>query len=242
MPSAWDWFTGAGKARQQANETAAQNKSSIQGGRSAELGYYGGARDAASSYLSPYASSGSSANALYAGALGAGGAQGKASAMGAYGQGMSPYLAGDMDAATQAVSRRSAAMGQLNSGMNALAQQRVTREMGTQDFNNWIAQLNQLSGRGQAAASGMAGNEWQYAQGAGGAERAATQGMVGNQTQLGNALAAANISPMQFMMQNAELAIKAMTGGGRTGGGSAGGTGGANYFSPQQMQSMNGYF
>jgi hypothetical protein len=33
-----------------------------------------------------------------------------------------------------------------------------------------------------------------------------------------------------------------MTGGGGKGGGSAGGTGGANYFSPQQMQSMNGYF
>jgi len=244
MPSAWDWFTGAGKAKKQARETAAQNERSIQGGRSSELGYYGGARDAARDYMQPYEATGRGANALYSNALGLGGEEGRGAAMGAYGQGMSPYLEGDMDAATKAIARRSAAQGQFGSGLNALAQQRATREMGSQDYNNWLARLQGMSGQGQAAAGAMVGNEWQYGSAAGNAERAATQGMVGNQTQLGNALSAANISPMQFMMQNAEMAIRAMSGGkGGGGGGSAApSAGGSNYFSPQQMNSMNGYF
>jgi hypothetical protein len=193
---------------------------------------------AAQGYLQPYEQAGQGANTLYSNALGVGGAAGQSQAMGAYGQGFSPYLSGDMDAATKAIARRAAAQGQSGSGMNALAQQRATREMGTADFNNWLGNLNNLGTRGQAAAGAMAGNEWQYGQAAGGAERAATQGMVGNQTQLGNALASANISPMQALLQGGQRALGAYNAF-KPGQGSGASQGGANYYTPQQMQSMN---
>jgi len=225
MSSFWGWFTGADKAKKQAMETAQQNRGFIDQGREREIGYYGGARDATRGYLQPYATQGQAGQTAYTNALGINGAAGRQSALGMYGQGFSPYLADDVNRAQMLGDRRAAATGQFGSGMNALARARVGAEMGTQDWNNWIGNLQSVGQQGYGAANALAGNEWQYATGAGGAERNATQGLVGNNTQLGNALAAANVSPMQYFLKNAEMAISAM--GGRPGGG---GGGGSNFF------------
>lgn len=131
-----------------------------------------------------------------------------------------------MNSATRAVTRRMNASGNYNSGLNFLAQNRATAELGSQDFYNYNDRLQGEGQLGYGAASGLAGNEWNYANAAGNAQAGATQGLVGNNTQLGNALSAANISPMNFLMQNAQMAINAMTGGKAN----AGKAGGANYY------------
>lgn len=217
MPSAWNWFTGAGKAQKQAIETANTNKGYINSGLDKQLGYYGGARDAASGYMQPYAQQGMAGQTAYTNALGINGAAGRQSALSMYGGGSSPWLDESIGLAQRAGDRRAAATGQFNSGINALARNRVATEMGTQDYNNWLSQLQGVGQQGYNAAGAMAGNEWNYANAAGNAQAGATQGLVGNNTQLGNSLAASQISPMNYVMQNAQMAISAM--GGRPGGG-----------------------
>lgn len=239
MPSAWGWFTGSDRAQRQAMDTANRNTGFINSGRDREQGFYGGARDAARDYIQPYEQQGRAGQTAYTNALGLNGAEGRQNALAMYGQGMSPYLSDDINRRQVLGDRRAAATGQLNSGMNALARARVGAEMGTQDYNNWMSQLQGVGQQGFGAANALAANEMQYAQSMGGAERAATQGLVGNNTQLGNALSASQISPMRYIMDNAAMAIQAFSGRpGQTGGRPATG----NNFTPQQMQQMNGYF
>lgn len=225
MASAWNWFTGADKAKKQANETAAANTGYINSGLDKQLGYYGGAKDAATGYMQPYAEQGQKASSAYGNLLGLNGPEAQGQARQGY-QGWNPYLEQGMNSATRAVTRRMNASGNYNSGLNLLAQNRATAELGSQDFYNYNDRLQGEGQLGYGAASGLAGNEWNYANAAGNAQAGATQGLVGNNTQLGNALSAANISPMNFLMQNAQMAINAMTGGKAN----AGKAGGANYY------------
>ena len=211
MPSGWGWFTGADKAKKEAMATAGQNKSYIGEGLQNQLGYYSGAKDEAQGYLSPYAQQGGQANTAYGNLLGLNGSGAQGQARQAY-EGYNPYLQGDMDASARSIARRGVASGSYNSGLNALAQNRAGMEIGSRDFG---AYNDRLAGQGQmgyGAATGLAGNAWNYAQNAGQAQQGATQGYVGNNTNLGNALSAANISPLNYMMQNAKMAISAMTG------------------------------
>lgn len=222
MPSAWNWFTGKAANNKQAMATAQQNAGYIGAGKDREQGFYTGARDASRGYLEPYAQQGQAGQTAYTNALGINGATGRQEALGMYGQGFNPWLGDQVNRAQMLGDRRAAATGQFGSGANALARARVGAEMGGQDWQNWIGHLQGVGQQGMGAASALSGNEWQYAQGMGGAERAATQGLVGNNTQLGNALAANNISPLNFMMQNAQMALSALSG--------KPGSGSKNYF------------
>ncbi len=210
MALSWGWFTGADKRNKQAMATAAENKSYITGGRDREQGFLTGGRDAAKGYLQPYEQQGRSGQTAYTNALGINGAEGRQSALGMYGQGFNPWLGDQVNRAQMLGDRRAAATGQFNSGMNALARARVGAEMGGQDWNNWIANLQGLGNQGFGAANTMAGNEMQYGVNMGNAERAATQGYVNNATQVGNALSSNYVSPMNYSLQLAQIAASAM--------------------------------
>lgn len=243
--SLWGWFTGADKAKKQANETYGLNKKAIGTGLQNELGYYGQARDQAAGYLQPWMQQGQQGQTAYLNLLGLNGAGAQTQAQGAY-SGWNPYLNHSMDAATQAVARQMASRGNLNSGLAAYAQDRAARDLGMQDFGAYAAHLQGLGQQGLGVANALAGNAMGYGQLAGNAQRAATQGMLGNNTQTGNALSAANVSPMSFFLQNANMALSALTGkpptmGGTTRPGTTAG-GGGNYFTPSQMNSLGGYF
>lgn len=211
MPSAWGWFTGADKAKKEAMATAGQNKTYIGEGLKNQLGYYSDAKNEAQGQLNPYAQQGGQANTAYGSLLGLNGSGAQAGARQAY-QGFNPYLQGDMDASARSIARRGVASGSYNSGLNALAQHRAGMEIGSRDFGAYNDRLAGQAQMGYGAATGLAGNAWNYAQNAGNAQQGATQGYVGNNTQLGNALSAANISPLSYMMQNAKMAISALTG------------------------------
>lgn len=211
MASAWGWFTGEAAAKKQANETAAANTGFINQGLEKQINYLGGAREASRGYYQPYAQSGQQGQQAYTNLLGLNGHGAQQAAMGGY-QGWNPYLSDQMSMADKAIARNSAASGQYGSGLNALARQRSAMGMGSQDFYAYNQHLQGLGQQGMQAANAMSGNEWNYANGASGAQAGATQGLVGNNTQLGNALSAARISPLNYMMQNANMAISAMTG------------------------------
>jgi len=211
MPSAWGWFTGADKAKKEAMATAGQNKTYIGEGLKNQLGYYSDAKNEAQGQLNPYAQQGGQANTAYGSLLGLNGSGAQAGARQAY-QGFNPYLQGDMDASARSIARRGVASGSYNSGLNALAQNRAGMEIGSRDFGAYNDRLAGQAQMGYGAATGLAGNAWNYAQNAGQAQQGATQGLVGNNTQLGNALSAANISPMSGATQAARLAISAYTG------------------------------
>lgn len=210
--SAWGWFTGGDAAKKQANETAAANKGYISGGLEKQLGYMGEARDSGRSHLQPYATAGQQGQTAYSNILGLNGAAAQGQARQGY-EGWNPYLGDQISAADKAISRQSAAQGQYGSGLNALARQRSAMGMGSQDFYNYNNHLQGLGQQGFQAAGAMAGNDWNYANGASAAQQGATQGYVNNNTQQGNALAAANISPLNFMMQNAKIAASLLSGG-----------------------------
>jgi hypothetical protein len=211
MPSAWGWFTGADKAKKEAMATAGQNKTYIGEGLKNQLGYYSDAKNEAQGQLNPYAQQGGRANTAYGSLLGLNGSGAQADARQAY-QGFNPYLQGDMDASARSIARRGVASGSYNSGLNALAQNRAGMEIGSRDFGAYNDRLAGQAQMGYGAATGLAGNAWNYAQNAGNAQQGATQGYVGNNTNLGNALSAANISPMSGATQAARLAISAYTG------------------------------
>ena len=245
MPSAWDWFTGAGRARREATETAATNRGYINEGLGNQLGHYGEARTAAAGHLQPYAQQGQQANTAYGNLLGLNGGAAQGQAQQGW-RGWNPNLQNDMNLATSAVARRMNAGGSYNSGLNALAQQRATQELGSRDFYNYNDRLQGQAQQGYGAASGLAGNEWNYANAAGNAQAGATQGLVGNNTNLGNALSAANISPMGAGLQTAHMIISALRGGGG-GGGYGGGNNNYSAGGSNQLQSSNynngwGYF
>lgn len=212
MPSAWGWFTGADKAKKEAMATAGQNKGYIGEGLQNQLGYYSGAKNEAQGYLSPYAQQGGQANTQYGNLLGLNGAGAQEQAQQGW-QGWNKNLGNDITLADRMIDRRNNAAGNGNSGLNALARQRSAMELSSRDFYNYNDRLQGQGAQGFGAAGAMAGNSWNYAQNAGNAQQGATQGYVGNNTNLGNALSASNISPMNFMMQNAQMAISALGGG-----------------------------
>ena len=140
--SLWGAFTGS-DARRYAQDAYNRNSQQMQTGYDNSRGYQQQGYLSAVNRLSPYEAQGRQGQQAYTNLLGMGGADAQRGARAAY-EGFNPYLANDMSMADKAISRRSASMGMLDSGMNALARNRAAMEMGTRDFNSYADRLQGL--------------------------------------------------------------------------------------------------
>jgi len=98
---------------------------------------------------------GSSANQMYANALGLNGAVGNAAATSAFQT--SPGYQFQVDQATEAAKRNAASMGMLGSGNTMIGIADRTQNIANQEYNNWLGNLNTASQSGQNAAGSQAG-------------------------------------------------------------------------------------
>lgn len=245
--SLWGAFTG-GDARRYARDAMENNRNQLNEGYRNNLGYQREGYQSAVNRLSPYEVQGRRGQEAYTNLLGLNGAGAQGQARGAY-EGWNPYLQGGMDQATQAVARRSAASGQANSGLNALAQDRVARQMGTQDFYNYSDRLQGLGQQGYGAANAMAGLDTNNAQQMIAIENALRGGNVQNMTQYANAQSQANQGMMNNVFGLGGLALQGFMPG--VGGQSAFGNmyrgmsgmfgGGANSYTGQVPVGQSGY-
>lgn len=245
--SLWDAFTGGG-ARRYATNAMTENRNQLNEGYRNNLGYQREGYQSAINRLSPYEAYGRQGQQAYTNLLGLNGAGPQGQARGAY-EGWNTYLQGGMDQATQAVARRAAASGQMNSGMNALAQDRVTRQMGTQDFYNYADRLQGLGQQGYGAANALAGLDTNNAANLIGIENATRSGNIQNMTNYFNAHSQANQGMLNNMMGLGGLALQFALPG--VGGASAFGNiangmsrmfgGGANSYTGQVPVGQSGY-
>lgn len=242
--SLWGAFTG-GDARRYATNAMTENRNQLNEGYRNNLGYQREGYQSAVNRLSPYEGYGRQGQQAYTNLLGLNGAGPQGQARGAY-EGWNPYLQGGMDQATQAVARRAAASGQMNSGVNALAQDRVARQMGTQDFYNYSDRLQGLGQQGYGAANALAGLDTNNAANMIGIENATRSGNIQNMTNYFNAQSQANQGMLNNVMGLGGLAMQGFMPG--VGGQSAFGNmyrgmfgGGANSYTGQVPVGQSGY-
>ena len=192
----WGAFSGS-DGKKQAGATLAYKREQGQAGYDANKGYAQGGYASATGRYDPYAAAGRQGQEAYTNLLGLNGADARRNALAMY-QGSNPYLAGDMDAATQAVARRAAAQGQGGyNGLASLAQDRATREMGSQDYNNYLARLQGLGQQGVGVAGAQAGLDMQNAGNLIGIENAYRNGNMNAQSEYANMYNQANTAGMQ---------------------------------------------
>lgn len=212
--SFWSAFTG-GSAKKQAAATLAYNRGQQQAGRDNTMGFARDAYTSATGRLQPFEQGGQRAQTALTGIMGLDGQPARRTALAAY-TGNNPFLAGDMDEATRAIARRSAAQGDTG-GLNALAQQRVTREMGSADYNNYVNRLMNMAGQGQGAAGALAGIDQNYGSQRIGIEDRFRGGNIAAQNQYSQDYNAANQSGAQNFLSAAgtlaSLAMAPITGG-----------------------------
>lgn len=205
--SLWGAFTGS-DARRYAQDAYNRNSQQMQTGYDNSRGYQQQGYLSAVNRLSPYEAQGRQGQQAYTNLLGMGGADAQRGARAAY-EGFNPYLANDMSMADRAISRRSASMGMLDSGMNALARNRAAMEMGTRDFNSYADRLQGLGQQGLGISNALAGYDQGNAAQMIAIENALRSGNVQNSTQLGNALSAANQGGLNNMFGLAGLGLSA---------------------------------
>lgn len=205
--SLWGAFTGS-DARRYAQDAYNRNSREMQTGYDRSMGYQGQGYQSAVNRLSPYAQAGQQGQQAYTNLLGMGGAEAQRGARTAY-EGFNPYLGSDMSMADKAISRRSASMGMMDSGMNALARNRAAMEMGTRDFNSYADRLQGLGQQGFQASNLLAGYDQNNAAQQIAIENALRNGNVQNSTQFGNAQAQAGQGAFNNVLGLAGLGLNA---------------------------------
>ena len=213
-------FTGS-DARRYAQDTYERNSREMQQGYTNSLGYQDRGYQSATGRLQPYEQAGRQGQTAYTNLLGLNGAQAQQGAQTAY-NGWNPFLGNQISEADRAIQRRSAATGQLDSGMNALARQRSAMGLGSQDFYNYNSALQGLGQQGYGAANALAGLDTNDAASRIGIENALRNGNVQNSTQFGNAQAQANQGFLNNVLGVAGLGIQAFAPGPRGSGSAAG--------------------
>lgn len=201
----WDSFTGSA-GKKQAAATLAANNATAQSGYDANKNYLSQVYNAATSKLQPYAEQGQKASSAYGNLLGLNGAEAQGQARQGY-EGWNPYLEQGMNLATKAVARRMNAGGNYNSGLNALAQNRATAELGSQDFYNYNDRLQGQGQQGMGAAGVMAGLDTGYGQAQVANQNMLSGQMMGNQNQYSNDYNQANGALWNNLMGLAGLGI-----------------------------------
>lgn len=234
--SLWQAFTG-GSGRRRADDAYNYAQGQMTQGYEQNREFLRDSDQQARGYLQPYETQGRNAFAQYGNMLGLNGADAQRGAMSSYQQ-FNPYRQAATQRLMQAGDRRAAATGQFGSGLNALARARVADEGEMRDYQDYMNRLQGLGGTGLGVAGHLSGLASQYGQNQIGLLNNLIQGRVNANTQYNNALASADRSGLQNilglggMMMQGFNAFRQPTGMPQTG----------NNFTPQQMQSMNGYF
>ena len=205
--SLWGAFTGS-DARRYATDAYHRNSREMQTGYDRSMGYQGQGYKSAVNRLSPYAQAGQQGQQAYTNLLGLNGQQAQQGARQGY-EGWNPYLSNDISTADRAISRRNASMGQMDSGMNALARNRSAMDMGSRDFYNYNDRLQGLGQQGFQASNMLAGYDMGNAQSQIAIENALRNGNVQNSTQFGNAQAQAGQGALSNILGIAGLGLSA---------------------------------
>ncbi len=232
-----DTFMGR-TGKRVAGETLAYNRGQATEGYDNSRNALAGGYSSASARLDPYARQGQAANTAYGNFLGMGGADAQKSAIGNYQQ-FNPYLGAEQDRLLKATDRRSAAMGQLNSGMNALAGARVADETAFRNYSDYLNRMQGMGAQGQQAAGALASLDYGYGQGAAGLEGNYRNALMGAQNQYAQQYQQADAAGLQNLFGLGGMALNAFNTFRNPPQNRAGGS---NAFTPSQMASMNGYF
>ena len=206
--SLWGAFTGS-DARRYAENARNQNRNQLNQGYDNNRGYQQQGYQSAVNRLSPYEMMGRQGQTAYTNLLGLNGGDAQRGARQGY-EGWNPYLGDEMSLADRSIQRRSAATGQLDSGMNALARQRAAMEMGSRDFYNYNDRLQGLGQQGYGAANALAGLDMGNAQSLIGIENALRGGNIQNETQYWNAQSQANQGLMNNIFGLGGMAIQGL--------------------------------
>jgi hypothetical protein len=176
-------------------------------------------------YYQPYTDTGTSANTMYAKALGLNGPSGNADATNAYQA--NPGYQWQMDQGTQALERSAAGSGLFGSGNAAIALTKYGEGLANQDYGNWLSRLQGVGAQGLTAAAGQTGRQGALAgidTGLGNAQAGVwndlTKGVTGNyingqqQDAASNAQGSANF--INALLGGANLGISALNPSSRT--------------------------
>lgn len=231
-----DTFLGK-TGKKVAGETLAYNQDQAGQGYQNTKNYLSTAYNTAQGRLTPYSSQGRTAGTAYTNLLGLNGADAQGQATEAY-QRSNPFLAATMDLQTKALDRRSAATGQFGSGLNALAKARVVDETASRDYQDYMSKLQALMASGMSADQALAALDSGYGGQMAGAESGYRNALMGAQGQYAKDYVQADMAPIQNTLGLIGAGINAVNAFKKP----PTMQGGANYFSPTQQQSMNGYF
>ncbi len=246
MPSLIGTFTGASQ-KKYADEAYQKSSQALQQGFDQGSGYVTDYYNKGRADLDPYAQQGQRASGLLGRYLGLDGADAQRQQMQQYAGG-DPFRQFNEDNGLRALMRQFNGRGMMDSGNARLAMSRAQLERGSQDYNGYINQLMGMNQSGMGAANQLA----QMAQNTGGLLGQMRTGLGNSQAQnaiqYGNAKAAADSALWNNIIKVGSIAASAMTGmpvgmGGQNQQGQTGASPyGNNFFSPGQMQQMNGYF
>ena len=204
----FDTFMGR-TGKRVAAETRDYNQGQATQGYDNSRNALAGGYNSASARLDPYARQGQAANSAYGDILGMGGADAQKQAFGAYEQ-FNPYLGAEQDRLPKATNRRSAAMGQLGSGMNALAGARVADETSFRNYSDYLNRMQAMGTSGQQAAGALANLDYGYGQGAAGLEGNYRNALMGSQNQYAQQYQQADMAPWQNILGLGGMAINAV--------------------------------
>lgn len=144
-----------------ANQAASRNTALAQGWRNEGLGYIDAGTGRADDFLrratnqyAPLAQLGEQGTTMYANALGLNGAAGNAAATEAFQAG--PGFQFAMDQGLQALERRGAAQGRLQSGQTGLDTLNYATGLANQEYGNWLGQLGNFGNMWTTGVTGQA--------------------------------------------------------------------------------------
>ncbi len=209
MPSLWDSFSGAGAAKA-ARRSEAEAASHLGNGLSTATGNYNTGYTNAMSRIQPYMQGGQGAYNLYSDFMGVNGRPAQSNAMSNYQS--SPYMSYLQSQGQRAVDRRANAGGGYYSG-NALQEaSRVNQGIASQDYNQYLSQLGNMSTQGQQMGQFGANLDTQHGNSLATLNYGNAQQLAGNAINRGNAEAQANGTLWNNVMGLGSMAVSAMTG------------------------------
>lgn len=243
LGSLFSSFTGDSQKRR-ADEANRLATGFMQSGFDQGSGFVKDYNERGNTYLNPYEEMGRKANALYGRFTGLDGANAQRAAFADY-NGADPFREYNADQAGRAISRQYNKLGMLDSGNWRYALAKANLDRGSEDFNTHLNRIGQLGQMGVGAAGVLANQANQTGGVLGNMRMNLGNAQAGNAINYQNSLAAADGIFGNNLLKVAGLGMGFMNPSGKFGPSADKATSLGNNFSgytPQQMQSMNGYF